>query len=144
MLPAMTRITSSFSSPRSKSRTERNRSPSWRKSVEPTCIELGTGPPTSLQWAFTETKPVSRPSQKTGANMATSFRWLPLPVYGFVVHEDVALAKRLEPAVGDGRLDGKAEVPLEDRQPDRPGRSSARLRSKMAQPKSRLSLMMWL
>ena len=42
-------------------------------------MELGTGPPTSLQWAFTETKPVSWPSQKTGAYIATSFRWLPLP-----------------------------------------------------------------
>jgi hypothetical protein len=35
---------------------------------------LGTGPPTSLQCALTETKPVSRPSQNTGAYMATSFR----------------------------------------------------------------------
>ena len=37
-------------------------------------MELGTGPPTSLQCAFTDTKPVSWPSQNTGAYMATSFR----------------------------------------------------------------------
>ena len=45
----------------------------------PPACELGTGPPTSLQCAFTDTNPVSCPSQNTGANMATSFRWLPLP-----------------------------------------------------------------
>ena len=37
-------------------------------------MELGTGPPMSLQWALTDTKPVSSPSANTGANMATSFR----------------------------------------------------------------------
>ena len=79
MLPRIIRITSSFSSPRSKSRTDWKRRPSCRNSREPTCMELGTGPPTSLQWAFTETKPVSWPSQNTGAYIATSFRWLPLP-----------------------------------------------------------------
>ena len=79
MLPRMTRITSSFSSPRLKSRTDWKRRPSCRNSREPTCMLLGTGPPTSLQCALTDTKPVSRSAQNTGAVMATSFRWLPLP-----------------------------------------------------------------
>jgi hypothetical protein len=79
MLARMTRITSSFSSPRLKRRTDWKRRPSCRNSREPTCMELGTGPPTSLQCAFTETKPVRSPSQNTGAYMATSFRWLPFP-----------------------------------------------------------------
>ena len=37
---------------------------------------------------------------------------------GIVVDEDIALAKSLEPPVGDGRLNGEPEVTLEDRQPD--------------------------
>ena len=79
MLPRITRMTSSLISPRLNSRTDWKRSPSWRNSREPTCMLLGTGPPTSLQCAFTDTKPVSCPSQNTGAVMATSLRWLPLP-----------------------------------------------------------------
>ena len=59
MFARMTRITSSLSSPRLNSRTDWKRSPSWRNSREPTCMLLGTGPPTSLQCALTDTNPVS-------------------------------------------------------------------------------------
>ena len=74
MLPRMRRMTSSLSSPRLSSRTDWKRRPSCRNSREPTCMLLGTGPPMSLQCALTDTKPVKRPSQNTGAVMATSLR----------------------------------------------------------------------
>jgi len=74
MFARMTRMTSSLSSPRLSSRTDWKRRPSCRNSREPTCMLLGTGPPTSLQCALTDTNPAKRPSQNTGAVIATSFR----------------------------------------------------------------------
>ena len=86
--------------------------------ASPTCMLLGTGPPTSLQCAFTDTKPVSRPSQNTGAVMATSLRWLPLPVYGSLWMKMSPSRNASIPRSRDGRLDREPEVALEHRQAD--------------------------
>ena len=143
MFPAMIRITSSFSSPRFTIRTERKRRPSCRKSVEPTCIELGTGPPTSVQWAFTATKPARRPSQKTGAVIATSFRWLPLPVYGSLWMKTSPSRNASMPRSAMVAWIGNPRWPWNTGRP-MPCAIICTSGSKIAQPKSRLSLMMWL
>ena len=143
MLPAMIRMTSSLSSPRLTRRTERKRSPSWRKSVEPTCMLLGTGPPTSLQWAFTATKPVRCPSQNTGADIATSFRWLPLPVYGSLWMNTSPSRKASMPRSAMVAWIGNPRCPWKRGSPT-PCAIICTSGSKIAHPKSRLSLMMWL
>jgi hypothetical protein len=143
MLARMIRITSSFSWPRSKSRTEVKRRPSWRNSREPICMLLGTGPPTSLQCAFTATKPVSLPSQNTGIVMATSLRWLPFPSYGSLwmkmsPSRNASIPRsRMVASIGKPRWPWKTGSPI-------PCAIICTSASKIAQPKSRLSLMMWL
>src|SRR5215475_1546546 len=143
MFALITRMTSSLSAPRSYRRTERKRRPSWRKSVEPTCIELGTGPPTSLQCAFTDTNPVSCPSQNTGAVIATSLTWLPLPAYGSLWMNTSPSRKASMPRSRIVASIGKPRWPWNTGSPT-PWAIIRTSASKIAQPKSRLSLMMWL
>ena len=79
---------------------------------------LGTGPPTSLQCAFTATKPVSCPSKNTGIGHGDVVQVVAVALVRIVVDEDVAFAERVDPAVANRRLDRKAQMPLEHRQPD--------------------------